>query len=444
MKIVIAGAGATGSHLVKLLSTENHEITVLDTNPLKVESLANHYDIMPAVGSATSMRDLLKASVDDADLFVAVTPFESENINACVFATNLGAKKTIARINNYEYMLEHNLQKFKEIGVSSLIYPESLAAQEIREASKSTWHRFKMSYSDNKLIIVGVKVRKNAAVINQEFKTGFLDHGKFRVVAIKRENETIIPKGNDMILPNDTVFFLTTEDNLDYTREQAGKKLIQVKNIMIMGGSRIGVKTAQFLPERIKAKIIESDRDRCYQISEKLPKTLIINGDGRDMDLLKEEGIKDTDAFIALTGHAETNILACLAAKRLGVPKTIAEIENIDYIPLAESLDIGTIINKKIITASHIYQLTLDESVLDIKYLPMSDAQIIEFEVKAGCKISKGKIRDMKIPSDVNFGGYIHKNEGHICSGNTELVPGDRVIVFCLASSLHKIEHLFS
>lgn len=443
MKIIIAGSGETGSYLVKLLSSENHSIIVLDNDPQKLDFLANHYDVMPVNGNATSMRDLLKAGVDDADLFVAVTPEESQNINACIFASNLGAKKTIARINNYEYMLEHNLKMFKAMGVSSLIYPESLAANEIREALKSTWHRFKMSYSNDKLLIFGVKVRANAAIVNQEFRTGFLDHARFRVVAIKRDNNTIIPKGDDQILPGDFVFLLTTDENVDFTREQAGKSHNFVKNTMIMGGSRIGVKTAQFLPEKIKSKIIEVDKERCYHISEKLPNTLIINGDGRDINFLKEEGIQDANAFVALTGHAETNILACLAAKRLGVIKTIAEIENLDYIPLAESLDIGTIINKKIISASYIYQLTLDDSVLDIKYLPMSDAQIIEFEVQSDSKISRGRLRDMKIPAGVNFGGYIRESKGYMCYGNTELVPGDRVIVFCLAGNLRKIEKLF-
>jgi trk system potassium uptake protein TrkA len=443
MKIVITGAGEVGSQLVKMLSVENHEIIILDNNPEKLDNLVNRFDLMPIEGNATSFKSLEKAEAGKCDLFIAVTPFESENLNACMLASSMGAKKTIARVNNYEYMLPENKSKFEKIGINSLIYPESLAANEIRDALKSSWQRFKMTFSEEKLILLGVKLYKNAPLLNQKFKTGFLDHGRFRVVAIKRENETIIPKGDDELLVNDFVFFITTEENIDFTREQAGKVERNIKNIMIMGGSRIGVKTAQFLPDKINAKIIELNYERCINISEKLPKTLVLHGDARDMDLLKDEGIKDTDAFIALTENSEANILACLAAKRFGVIKTIAEIENLDYIPLAQSLDIGTIINKKLIAASYIYQQTLDESVLNIKWLPMSDAQIIEFQAKQGSKITKGSLRDINIPQGVNFGGYIRDDHGYICSGDTQIQAGDHVIVFCCASDIRRIESLF-
>ncbi len=443
MKIVIAGAGEVGIHLAKMLSIENHEIVVIDKNEKKLETLSSHLDLMTLEGNATSIRDLMVSGTSKADLFIAVTPYESDNLNACVFAHNMGAKKTLARIDNQEYLQSANLAKFKELGINSLIYPELLASQEIIESLKSTWHRFKMTFS-NKLFLFGIKIRENAPVINKQFKTGFLDHARFRVVAIKRENETIIPKGDDQILVGDMVFFITTEENIEFTREQAGKSDYSIKNVMIMGGSRIAVKMGLSLPDKIKAKIIETDYEKCTEISEKLNRVLVIHGDGRDMELLKEEGITDMDAFVALTGNSETNILACLVAKRYGVAKTIAEIENNDYIPLAHSLDIGTIINKKLIAASNIYQQTLDESVLNVKCLPMSDAHVLEFVVKDGSKISKGKLRELNIPAEVNFGAYIHNGESYICSGDTKFQEGDHVIVFCFASGIKKIEKFFN
>ncbi len=444
MRIIVAGAGDVGTHLAKILTRENHDIILLDEDSKRLQAISRKYDLMPFKGVSTSIKDLIECGVKEADLFVGVTPYESINTTACLLAAKLGAKKTLARINNYEYLLPDNKTFFDSLGIQSLIYPEMLAAKEIAKSLKSSWQRVNISFENDALTIVGVKVRENAPIINQQFQSGFLDHGRFRIVAIKRDTSTIIPSGTDQILPEDIVYFITTNENLDFLREQAGKTNNPIKDVIVMGGSRIGVKTIQYLPEKIDAKIIEFDKERCLKISEEAKGNLIICGDGRDLDLLRQEGVSDTDAFVAVTGNSEANILACLAAKRLGVFKTVAEIENFDYIPLAESLDIGTIINKKVIAANHIHQLTLNPSVLNIKSLHSSKAQIIEFEVKEKSKIAKGRIRDHKIPSGVNFGGYIRDGIGYICSGNTTFNIGDKVIVFCFASDLHKIESFFN
>ncbi len=444
MKIVIAGAGEVGSHLAKMLSSENHELTLIDNNQKKLEVLANRNDLLSIYGSATSIKDLQDAGAEKADLFIAVTPSESQNITACMFATTLGATKTVARIDSQEYIQDINIEVFQKMGIDYLIYPEMLAATQIVEAIKTSWQRVNISFDNNKLILLGIKVRNGAEVLNKQFKTGFLDHARFRIVALKRGSLTIIPRGNDEILDGDIVFFITTKENIEFTREQAGKIDRPIRNVMIMGGSRIGVKTAQFLPDKVNAKIIEIDYDRCVKMTEILHDKLVIHGDGRDLELLKEEGLEDMDAFIAVTGDSETNILACLAAKRFGVIKTIAEIENMDYIPLAQSLDIGTIINKKLIAAGYIHQLTLNENVLNVKNLTSSDAQVIEFVVNEGSKITKDNLRNLKIPSEVNFGGYIRNGEGFICSGDTTLQAGDHVILFCFASAIRKIESFFN
>lgn len=444
MKVIIAGAGDVGSHLAKLLTRENHEIILMDDNPKKLENIASTYDLMPYEGTAASIHDLEECGVADADLFIGVTPYESINLNACMLAKKLGTTKTLARIDNYEYLLPKHKEFFNSLGINSLIYPEMLAAKEIVDALKTSWQRFNMQFEGNALTLLGIKVRHDAPVAYQEFRTGFLDHARFRIVAIKRQNETIIPAGTDMVKDGDIVFFITKPENLDFVREQAGKQNRPIRNVMIMGGSRIGVKAIQYLPEKMDAKIIELSHDRCLKISDQTNGKLIINGDGRDLDLLREEGIEETDAFVAVTGNSEANILACLAAKRFGVIKTIAEIENDDYIPLAQSLDIGTIINKKLIAASHIYQLTLDADVLDVKCLPTSDAHIIEFVATSDSKVTKSRLRDLKIPQEVNFGGYIRNGEGFICSGDTVLEAGDHVIVFCMATGIKKIEKLFN
>ena len=444
MKIIIAGAGEVGTHLAKLLARENFDILLLDEDPLKLKDLESSYDLLTNTGSPTSINDLKEAGIDQADLFIAVTPSESVNMTACMLATNLGAKHTLARIDNYEYLLPKNKEFFEKLGVQHLIYPEMLAAKEIVESLSTSWLRQNLSFCNDALILLGIKVRSNAVIVNKQFSTGFFDHGKYRVVSIKRNNKTIIPIGSDQILENDIVYFITTHENLKFVREQAGKEDFPIRNIMIMGGSRIAQKTIQYLPTHVHAKILERDKEKSYSLAEKLGNSMIINCDGRNIEILKEEGIEDMDAFVAVTANSEANILACMAAKRLGVKKTIAEVENNDYIMLAESMDIGTVINKKMIAASYIYQLTLDADVLNVRSLSSADAEVVEFVAKPGSKITRSKIKDLRLPDQVNIGGFVRNGVGSIVNGNTVIMPHDHVIVFCVSSAIRKMENYFN
>lgn len=443
MKIIIVGAGEVGTHLAKLLARENFDITLLDEDSHKLKDLESNYDLLTYEGMPTSIKDLREIQVQNADLFIAVTPYEGVNMTACMLANNLGAKKTLARIDNNEYLEPNNREFFQKLGVHHLINPEVLAAEEIKTMIESNWLRQKLVFSSGELILLGIKVRSNAIILDKKFNSGFFNHRRYRIVAIKRNNNTIIPSGNDEILVNDIVYFITNEENLEFVKEQAGKKEIKIENVMFMGGSRIATKAINLLPGHIKVKILEKDKDKSYALVEKCKKSLIINADARDIDVLREEGIVDMDAFVAVTSNSEANILACLAAKRMGVKKTIAEVENIDYIALAESMDIGTIINKKMIAASYIYQLTLDANVLEVKALTSAHAEVVEFMAKEGSKITKAKVKDIKLPVNVNLGGYIRAGEGYIVAGDSVIQTGDLVIVFCVASAIRKVENLF-
>ena len=444
MKIISAGAGEVGTHLAKLLAKESLDTTLLDDDPNRLVDLEMNYDLLTKVGSPTSIESLKECGVEKADLFIAVTPNESVNMTACMLATNLGAKKTLARIENYEYLIPENKDFFAKLGVDYLILPENLAAKEIVESIRYTWLRQNLSFHNDALILLALKVRDNASIINKKFNTGFFEHGKYRVVAINRNGNTIIPSGGDEILANDVVYFVTMKENIEFVRDQAGKKDFQIKNVMIMGGSRIAQKTIQYLPGNINVKIMERDKEKCYQLAGSLKKTLIINADGRNVEALRSEGIEEIDAFIATTSNSEANILACLEAKRLGVKKTVAEVENIDYIQLAEELDIGSVINKKMIAASYIYQLTLDADVLDVKSLTSADAEVVEFIAKPNSKIIRSQIKNIRLPENVNIGGYVRDGIGKIVYGNTQIQPGDHVMVFCVSSAIRKVESLFN
>ena len=446
MKIIIEGAGAVGTHLAKLLSREKQNITLMDDNEERLSALSSNFDLMTIVASPTSIKGLEEVGTKDADLFIAVTPDESRNMTACMLASNLGAKKTVARIDNYEYLLPRNKEFFHKLGVDSLIYPEMLAAKEIVSSIRMSWVRQWWEFYGGALILIGTKMREKAEILDVPlYKLGG-PNLPYHVVAIKRGNETLIPRGDDAIRLNDIVYFTTTRKFLPYVRKITGKEdYVDVRNVMIMGGSRIAVRTAQYVPDYMQVKIVDNDLNRCNRLTELLDdRTMIINGDGRDMDLLVEEGLKNTEAFVALTGNSETNILACLAAKRMGVSKTVAEVENIDYIGMAESLDIGSVINKKMITASHIYQMMLDADVSNVKCLTFANADVAEFTVKEGSLITKHPVKDLGFPKGVTIGGLIRNGEGVVVMGNTLIQPGDHVVVFCLSMMIKKIEKFFN
>ena len=445
MKIVIAGAGAVGTHLSKLLSREHQDCVLIDDSEERLGSL-REYDVMTYQASPTSIQALKDAGVQHADLFVGVTPEESINLNACILAHALGAKKTVARIDNYEY-LSHDLQPFfKNLGVDSLIYPEVLAAIDITNGLKLSWVRQRWDVHDGALILLGVKLRESAEILNQPLRNLCGPDDPYHVVAIKRNGDTLIPGGMDELHVNDLCYFMTTKEYIPYIRKIVGKEhYTDVKNVIIMGGGKTAVRAALTIPNYMSVKIIESDAQRCEQLNELLEnnEAMVIHGDGRDLGLLEEEGIKNTQAFVALTGNAETNILACLTAKKLGVRKTVAMVENLDYVSMAESLDIGTIINKKTIAASHIFQMMLDADVQNLRSLMLVDAEVAEFIAAEGSRVTKRPVKDLGMPFGVTIGGLVRKGQGMLVNGNSQIEAGDSVMVFCHEQKLNNVEKFF-
>ncbi|MDD5782511.1 MAG: Trk system potassium transporter TrkA [Muribaculaceae bacterium] len=443
MKIIIVGAGEVGSHLAKLLSKENQDVILVDSNESKLSNL-DSYNLMTFVGSPTSFKTLKSVNIDQADLFIAVTPYETQNISACSMAHWLGAKYTVARIDNYEYLKPQGKAFFKSIGVDELIYPELLAAEEIKTALKWTWVRNWFEMYDGEIIVIGVKVRDNARLTGMHLKDLASLSSYFHISAIKRNQETIIPRGDDYIKSNDILYFATTKNYVDNIRELCGKKSVDVKRVLIMGGSRIAIQLAKISEGQYKFKIIESNREKSIYLAERLPEANIVNGDGRDIDLLNVEGIHDYDAFIALTDSSEANILGCLTAKEMGVAKTIAEVETIQFINEAENLNIGTIVNKKLLSSSKIFQILLDSDTSNSKCLALADAEVAELVVKPKSKITKGMVKDLNLSRDMTIAGLIRDGKGMLVNGNTTILPGDHVVIFCLDGAIHKVEKLFS
>ena len=445
MKIVIAGAGAVGTHLSKLLSGEHQNCVLIDDDDERLSTLSE-YDVMTYNASPTSIKALKEAGADKADLFVGVTPEESTNLNACILAHALGAKKTVARIDNYEYLSNENQIFFKNLGVDSMIYPEVLAAIDITNGLKLSWVRQRWDVHNGALILLGVKLRDSAEILNRPLRELCGPEDPYHIVAIKRDDDTIIPSGMDELRTNDLAYFMTTKEYIPYIRKIVGKEhYTDVKNVIIMGGGKTAVRAALSIPSYMNVKIIEKSSQRCEKLNELLEKeeAMVIHGDGRDLGLLEEEGIKNTQAFVALTGNAETNILACMTAKKLGVRKTIAMVEYLDYVSMAESLDIGTIINKKTIAASHIFQMMLEADVDNLRSLMLVDADVAEFTAAEDSKVTKKPVKDLRLPFGTTIGGLVRNGVGMLVNGNSQIQAGDSVMVFCHEQKLNNLEKYF-
>ena len=446
MRIVIAGMGDVGYHLAKQLSSEEHDIIAIDMDEQILSHSDSMADILTINGSATSIATLREAQVEKSDLFVSVTSSEEVNVTSAIIAKKLGAKKTIARIGNSEYLEEKVNVSFSEIGVDFMIYPEELAAREMVNLILRSAATDVMDFEEGKLSVIGLRLDKDAPVIRKsvvdiakEFETF-----DFRIVALHRNFKTIIPKGNDKFLPNDQVFVITKPEGNSFVMKLAGKEEIKFDNVMILGGSKIGRRVAEQLEDKMTIKLIESDEDKTLKLADSLSKTLVIKGDGRDIDLLAQEGIIDVDAFVAVTDDAETNIITCLMAKHLGVKKTIALVDKVDYIPLTQTIGLDSLINKKLIAANNISRFIRKSEVLAHSTLEGIDADILEYVVQPNSTVTKKPIKDLNFPKEAIIGGIIRGDESIIAVGNTRIHSGDKVVVFALPGGVKKTENYFN
>jgi len=445
MRIVIAGMGDVGYHLAKQLSSEEHDIIAIDMDQQRLSYSDSMADILTISGSSTSVSTLKHAQVEKADLFVAVTSFEEVNVTSAILAKKLGAKKTIARIANSEYLDENVDINFSEIGVDFMIYPEELAAREMVSLILRSAATDVMDFEGGKLSVIGLRLDKDAPVIRKtivdiakEFETF-----DFRIVALHRNFRTIIPKGNDRFLPNDQVFVIAKPEGNSVVMKLAGKEEIKFDNIMILGGSKIGRRVAELLEDKMTVKLIESDEEKTLKLADTLTSTLVIKGDGRDIDLLAQEGIIDVDAFVAVTEDAETNIITCLMAKHLGVKKAIALVDKVDYIPLTQTIGLDSLINKKLIAANNISRFIRKSEVLALSTLEGIDADILEYVVQPNSTITKKLIKDLNFPKEAIIGGFIRGEDSHIAVGDTKIQSGDKVVVFALPGGVKKTEKFF-
>lgn len=448
MKIIIAGAGEVGFHLAKLLSYESQDITLIDTDKESLSYAEGHLDIRVLRGDATSISILNDAKVGKSDLVIGVTSSETTNITLCLLAKQLGCKKTIARISNTEFVEYKDRIKFSELGIDELISPEELAAAEINLLLSQSAFNDTYEFEGGLLIMVGVSLPKSAPFVGKTVKEAarIFPELHFMPIALQRRGTqfTLIPRGDTEFMVEDQVYFITDRKGVDELYKLTGKKKEQIRNVMIVGGSKVGTKAARDLCEkRFNVKIIEKDKNKAFEVADMLPNALVINGDCRNVELLEEESLESMDAFIAVTGNSETNIMSCLVAKSKHIKKTIALVENMDYFQISQSIGVDTLINKKLLAANNIFRYVRRGEVVALTRLNNLNAEILEFVVKPNSEVAGSLIRDLEFPREASIGGVIRGDKGIIALGDYRIEEGDRVVVCCLPNAIPEVEKMF-
>lgn len=446
MRIIIAGAGDLGFHLAKLLALEEQDIVLLDLDEEVLSHAANTLDVHTIRGSSTSISILEEANIYKSDMLIAVTSDQETNIATAIIGKQLGVKRTIARVSNYEFLHQRDKLDLRNIGIDEIISPESLASKEVKRLLKETAMTDTFEFEKGMLSLIGITVDENSELLGKTLtETAYLnpDHN-FTTVAILRDNETILPHGENKFKNQDHAYFIAQPDGIDRVMDLAGKRRVDVKNIMILGGSKMGIHIARQLSKKYNIKLIEQTKEKCFDLADDLADTMIIHGDGRDVNLLKEEGIDHMDAFVAVTGNSETNIISALAAKNNGVKKTIALVENMDYIHLSQSIGVDTLINKKLIAANFIFRYIRRGQVINLTSIHGVDAEILEFEVQPNSKILQRELRNLDFPRTAIIGGVIRKTKGITVRGNFKFEPKDRVVVLSKPECIHVVERFFN
>ncbi|MBW6459161.1 MAG: Trk system potassium transporter TrkA [Bacteroidales bacterium] len=445
MRIVIAGDGEVGLYLAQELTREDHNITIIVPTEDLVQTIESHTDVLATIGDSTLISVLKRADVKKADLLISCLHQERINILTALLGKKLGADKTIARVNTLEYLSDDNRKMFEDIGIDHLVCPEEIAALEIIDLLRQTAATETFDFSEGKLSLFLFRLEKNAPALNKtldQIAKEFV-HLHFRAVAIHRNRHTIIPKGSDMFFENDLAYVITKPQGISDLLKLGGKTRFNIRNLMLLGGGRVGKTVARRLEHDLNIKIIEKDKKRAIQLANLFDNCLVIHGDARDIQLLEDEDIAGMDAFVALTNNSETNILACLHAKTYSVPRTIALVENIDYIDISQNIGIGTIVCKKLSTASHIIRFTMNSEVTSIKCLSGINAQALELVAKPHSPITKSAIRKLNFPRSAIIGGIIRGNDSFIAVGDFQIEAGDRVVVFALPDAVRAVDDLF-
>lgn len=443
MKITIVGAGRVGVHLAKYFSDEQQDVFLVDNDPVHLRILESDFNLRTFLGEPTDFNILREANAEKADIFVAVTANTSENLVACAMAKSMGARKTIARVDKFNFIDASNEEVVRRMGVDHVVFPDFLSAEAVIGSLTHAWCRGWSEFEDGSIILVAVTVNDSSPIAGLQLKDLYSESRVLHISALRRNHKTIIPRGDDKIENGDILYITAIPAAIGKIRDIMGVSSIEIRKVILMGGSMVSELAVGLSGRKFSYVIIEKNIERCRELTERCPDCDIICGDASEYDVLEEAGINKCDAFIALTDNTESNILSCLTARDVGVHKIIAEVEKEQLIPKAESFQLDAIINKPMITANAIFQLILDADVDSSKCFALADAEVGRLQVRPGSFLTKDCVKDLRLPHELTFAGMVRDGRGEMVTGITKFMPGDTVIVFCLPGALKKVEKLF-
>lgn len=443
MVITIVGAGMVGTYLAKYLSGEQMDIFIVDTDVNKLMALDAEYNLMTIVGDGTVFSTLRQAEVEKCDLFISVTDVAERNIVACGMAKSMGAKMTVARVDRNDYLDHDNQVVIKRMGVDLVIFPESLIARGIIESLNHSWLRYWYEFQKGNLLMVGIKLEQDAPLTHKMLRDLTHYHDLFHVAVIRRDFQTLIPNGNYTLMPDDVLYLTTSSDRLPEVARLTGNVPYEIKRIVIAGTGKIAELTLENAPAQLQFTVIEKEAEKARELSRLFPKVDIINGVPSEFEVLNEAGIERADAFIALEESSQGNILSCVNAKDMGVRKSIAEVEQLQFFNMAESFNISTILNKQVLMANAVFQLLIDAGAVSSKCLVLPDAEVLKLDIRQDSKITSSQVKDLRIPEEITFAGFLRDGQARLVNGQTKFLPGDTVLVVCLEGALQKAQKLF-
>lgn len=445
MKIVIAGSGGIGFHLARLLSSAQHDIIIIDSDREVLDYAQTHLDVQTVLGDASSMNILEGIGMSGVDMFLAITTSENDNLVACILAKKLGAKQTIARISDVSNIKENNKISFQELGIDKIFSPSLLAAQEIVRLLELRQVIDSFDFEEGKASLIGITINdvksfyhgKTIAEIRELKSTAYTP------IAVLRGQKTILPRAHNIIKKGDHIYFIVSKDEVEGLLSIISKQDRDIKKVMFIGGNDISLTAAKQIENNYNVTIVEEDEDKCKSLVDKLNNTLVIKGDPSNFEILKEEGLIETDAFVAVTPNSEINIMTSLMANTLGVFKTIASVENLAYTHISQNIGVDTLINKKIIAANYIFRFIREGKVEAIASLHGVDAEVIQYKIARESKLTKYSLRNLNLPANAIIGAVIRGEETFIPTGDFIMQLHDKVIVLALPSAIGKIGDLF-
>ena len=447
MVVIIVGAGEVGFHLAKTLSSDSHDVVVIDTDPEKCARVQENFDVLVKTGSGASARVLLDAGIKKAEMLIAVSAIDEVNIIACMMANQFGVKRKIARIRNPEYALDDAILKPQQLGIDVMINPEQTTAEEIIHLIELSAASDVIEFINGRIQLVGIRLEATSDIINKTLQevSQSNPHLIFRTVAIYRNEQTIIPMGNEYFRKGDQIFVTALTESVQGVLKLHGKNDNPVRKLMILGGTLVGRRVAKMLERQreIDVRLIESNKEKSVIAADELERTLVIRGDGSDVDLLAREGILDMDAFVAATDDEESNIITCLLAKHLGVKRTIAIVSKSDYVPLLPSIGLEAVVDKRKITANAIARFIRHGEIVSVATLQGIGAEALELVVQPNAKIAGRYLKKVRLPAGVILGGAIRDNDVFIPVGDTIIQPYDQVVLIGLPKALNKVEKMF-